>query len=233
MRRTVPIIMAAAVFFAVCSVISSSNRHAVRTDGINGGLPCLVIDAGHGGLDGGAVSTEGQKESEINLAIASDLFDLCRFLGLDCRMTRETEELDYPPEAKSVREKKVWDLQRRAAFINGMHNAILLSIHQNQYPDTRPSGTQVIYAATDGSREFASLTHESLRRLLCPESRRVPVPAGNGIYLLNNVDCDAILVECGFLSNPAEVQKLRSAEYQRKIASILCASFLEYINPVA
>ncbi len=207
-----------------------SPDQAVRTSAESISFHTLVIDAGHGGLDGGAVSVNGEKESDINLSVASALFDLCRFLGVKSSMTRSGSELAYPEEAGSVREKKIWDLKRRAAQINETDGAVLLSIHQNLYPDPRPSGTQVLYAASKGSEELAVLTHGNLISALCPENRRLALPAQNKIYLLNNVKCPAILVECGFLSNPEEANKLVSPAYQRALAVILCASYLQFCN---
>ncbi len=192
--------------------------------------PLLLIDAGHGGLDGGAVSADGVKESCINLSIAQRLCDLCRFLGVKTAMTRTDEELPYPSEAASIREKKVWDQHRRVELANSSEHAVLISIHQNLYPDPRPNGTQVIFAGTQSSAEFAALTHENLRQQLCPENRRVPVPANDNIYLLKRIKCPAILVECGFISNPEEARKLLSPDYQIGIAAVLCASYLQYVS---
>lgn len=191
----------------------------------------LVIDAGHGGLDGGAVSADGDRESAINLAVALRLYDLCRLFGQSAVMTRESETLDYPPEASTVREKKVWDQKRRLELVNASPEAVFLSIHQNNYPDARPSGTQVLYAGTEGSEAFATYVHELLRQHLCPENRRVAAPASDDIYLMKQVNCPAILVECGFLSNPEEARKLTDPSYQTKLAAILCAACLNEISP--
>lgn len=195
-------------------------------------MPILVIDAGHGGMDGGAVSVSGAKESSINLSIAQKLYDLSRLMGQSCVMTRKEESLSYPPEADSIRAKKLWDQKRRVDLINHTPGAVLISIHQNLYPDARPSGTQVLYAQTEGSAGFAELTHENLRQSLCKENRRVAVPASDSIYLLKHIQCPGIIVECGFLSNPDEAQKLLSPNYQTLIAAILCASSLQFISPV-
>lgn len=188
----------------------------------------LVIDAGHGGLDGGAVTPDGRKESELNLEIAGRLYDLSRLLGIRCLMTRSSESLPYPPDKASVREKKTWDQQRRSALVNATEGAVLLSIHQNHYPDERPSGTQVLYGKADGSEAFAGIAQELLRHNLCPENRRLAVPASDTIYLMRSVSCPAILVECGFLSNSEEAQKLASSGYQKEIAVVLCASYISY-----
>lgn len=191
-------------------------------------MPLLVIDAGHGGLDGGAVSVTGVRESGINLEIARRLFDLCRLMGCQCSMTRTSEDLAYPEEADTIREKKRWDLERRVAQINSGGDRVLISIHQNLYPDARPSGSQVLYAKTAGSAEFAALAHEQLLRYLCPENRRVAAPAADSIYILKEARCPAILVECGFLSNETEAKQLVTGQYQTRIAAILCSSFVQY-----
>ena len=166
--------MISALLFAAGTaiIISIVGNKAVPTAEIQDAAPYLVIDAGHGGMDGGATAADGTKESGINLAIAQRLCDLCLFLGEDCAMTRTSETLSYPPEAVSVREKKRWDQERRIAQINSNEHAVLISIHQNHYPDPRPAGTQVMYAATDGSKAFAEITHENLRQLLCQLHQR-------------------------------------------------------------
>ena len=228
-RKTILPLTIALLFIALTAIIAVAIPHsAVETAGRNSPAEILVIDAGHGGLDGGAVSADGYRESEINLDVARRLFDLCSFFGKSCAMTRDSEALPYPPEAVSVREKKTWDQKRRVLMINAAEDAVLFSIHQNLYPDPRPSGTQVLYAATDGSAELGVLTHQNLLSCLCPDNRRLAIPAADSIYLLKSVNCPAILVECGFLSNPEETQKLVSPAYQKAIAAILCASYLQY-----
>lgn len=197
-----------------------------------GSAHTLVIDAGHGGLDGGAVSVYGDRESGINLSIAQKLRDLCTLCGAPCVLTRDSEVLPYPQDADSVRAKKRWDLEQRVATCNSTDGAVLISIHQNLYPDARPSGTQVLYARTDGSAGFAALTHENLLQALCPGNRRVASPASDAIYLLKRAECPAILVECGFLSNPTEAQMLTDGVYQSKIAAVLCASYFQFISPI-
>ena len=104
-------------------------------------------------------------------------------------------------------------------------------MHQNKFPDSRPRGTQVLYAKTAGSAEFASIAHANLIAALCPENRRVAAPISEDIYLMREVRCPAILAECGFLSNPAEAALLKTEDYQMKIAVVLAASFLEWEDP--
>ena len=210
-----------------CVFLSSTDTRSVSLDGADA-LPVLVIDPGHGGADGGAVAPDGTAESALNLAVALRVRDLCAFLGIDTVMTRETEEIDYPPEAKTVAAMKKWDTRRRVELAEGLYDPVFLSIHQNIYPSAGPRGSQVLYAQNEPSRVFAELVQANLTAALLPENRRVPVPAGKDIYIMSHVRCTAVLVECGFLSHPQELSLLQSAEHQKKIASVLTACYLQF-----
>ena len=187
----------------------------------------LVIDAGHGGEDGGAVAADGTPESELNLAVALRLEALARFCGVETRMTRRTQELDYPPELTKTAQRKSWDQHRRAALANATPGAVLLSVHQNKYPDPRPRGPTVLYAADEESRVFGEAAHANLTRALWPENRRVAVPARRDIYLLRAAKCPAILAECGFLSNPEEAARLAEPDCQIRIALALLDAYFQ------
>ncbi len=189
--------------------------------------PVLIVDPGHGGMDGGACAPDGTKESEINLSIALRLRDLCGLLGVPVRMTREREDLDYPPEITSIAERKRWDTLRRCEEINAVENAFLVSIHQNFYPSNVPHGVQVLYSDQDSSRQWGERVQAELSSALCPDNRRAATPVDRSIYIMNHVRCPAILVECGFLSNPAETEKLKDAGYQLCLAAVLANSALE------
>ena len=192
----------------------------------------LVIDPGHGGLDGGASAKDGTTESAVNLAIALRMEQLAKLFGVPAVMTRRAEELDYPDTAATVRAKKVWDQKTRVGTINSIAGGVLISVHQNTYPDARPSGTEVLYAKTEGSAALAELTHGNLIACLNPENRRVAMPISNRIYLMKQVRCPAILVECGFLSNPVEAEKLKNGAYQTALAAVLFASYMQYTGSV-
>lgn len=188
----------------------------------------LMIDAGHGGLDGGACNSEGIKESAINLAISEKLFTIARLVGCRAIMTRESEELNYPDDAATVSAKKTWDQKRRVELINSFPDAVLISVHQNMFPDPRPKGAQVLYASDEMSKEFGELAHGLLVSSIDPENRRVAAPISDSIYLMKNVHCPAILVECGFLSHPEEALMLTDTAYQMKLAVVLAAAYLQY-----
>ena len=195
-----------------------------------GGRPLLIIDAGHGGEDGGAVTASGVPESGINLAIAEKLSALCGLFGVERIMTRESQELDYPDTAVTTAQRKSADQKARVELINAQENAVLVSIHQNFYPDARPFGCQVLYGKVEGSRELGELAHGMLTEALCPSSRRVAAPISEDIYLLRAAKCRAVLVECGFLSNEAEAALLQTEGYQLKISALLLSAWLQYAD---
>lgn len=208
------------VFFSngrLKSVISQSSRST------------LVLDAGHGGIDGGAISDTGLKESDINLQIALKTEALAHFLGVDTVMTRETDTDNSENKAYSEHD----NLAKRAELANSTENAVLISIHQNKFPSAVVSGAEVMYSDNDDSKALGLLTQDNLVALLDTSNRRVARPAPKELLLTSSVECPTILVECGFMSNPQEAQKLASNEYQLKIAAILAGSYIQYLNNTA
>ena len=188
----------------------------------------LVIDAGHGGEDGGAVTRDGLTESAINLEIARRTDALAAFLGIRTVLTRNSETLYYSAEATTTRMRKSEDQKRRLELIRGTHNAVLLSIHQNIYKSASPYGAQVLYAKTNGSAEFGTLVQTLLVSTLDTSNRRAAERVSDTILLMNSINCPAVLVECGFLSNPAEEALLRTDSYRLKLAVILTAAVLQH-----
>ena len=188
----------------------------------------VVIDPGHGGEDGGAVSCTGVQESAVNLAVSLRLDALLRFLGYDTVLVRDSDTAIYSPGARTLSEKKVSDLKNRVALVNATPGALLLSVHQNQFPDGKYAGAQVFYAATPGSRELAEAMQGSFAATVNPGSRRRCKEAGS-VYLMQHVHCTAVLVECGFLSNPAEEAKLREPGYQQRIACVIGTAAAAYL----
>ncbi len=192
--------------------------------------PTLVIDAGHGGEDGGAVSLTGALESHINLAVAKRVDTVLGLYGVPVLMLRDEDISLHDPKAQTLRQKKNSDLHNRADMVNGQENAVLLSIHQNSYPDGRYSGAQSFYAPTDGSRELAQVIQETLRLSLAPDNARLEKQIPDTIYLMNHISCPGVLVECGFLTNPREEQLLQNHAYQTKLAAALAGGYLQWIT---
>lgn len=187
----------------------------------------VVIDAGHGGEDGGAVSPAGTVESGINLEIALRLDAVLALYGTDTVLLRTEDVSLHDPEARTLREKKASDLRNRAQRVEAIPNSLLVSIHQNTYTGSgRYHGAQVFYADAETSGDLARHTQEILRRALDPENTRQAAKLPNTVYLMDHITCPAILVECGFLSNPEEDALLRTAGYQTKLAAALASALL-------
>jgi len=180
---------------------------------------CIIIDAGHGGVDGGATSCTGKLESAYNLEIAITLNDLINLLGYETKMIRTTDISVYT-EGESIAKKKGSDLKERVRIVNEENNAVLLSIHQNHFPDSRYSGAQVFYPNTNGSKQLAESMQQNLVNILNPGSRRT-IMQSSGIYLMEHIQCTGILIECGFLSNPGEEAKLSNKEYQQNLCAVI------------
>lgn len=187
----------------------------------------LIIDPGHGGEDGGTVSAAGQTESAVNLAIALRLDQLMGFYGVPAVLTRDSDVSIHDEGARTLREKKASDLKNRVALINSIENATLISIHQNSFPNYRYHGAQVFYGRGAGSQPLANYIQSAMQAALDPENNRAPQKIQSTVYLMKNISCRAVLVECGFLSNPEEEKLLQEKAYQMKLAMVLGASYLQ------
>lgn len=187
----------------------------------------IVIDAGHGGEDGGAVSCSGKNESYFNLQIALRMNDLLHLLGYDTVMIRSTDTSVYTA-GETISQKKVSDLKQRVRIVNRTNNALLLSIHQNTFPEEKYSGAQVFYAKTPGSEELAKRLQDDLVSTLNPGSNR-KAKQGSGIYLLDKIGTTGVLVECGFLSNQQEEAKLQMPDYQKKLCCVISSGLVRFL----
>ena len=188
----------------------------------------IVIDAGHGGEDGGA-EANGLLEKDINLDIALRLRDMLLAGGYKVVMTRDSDVSIYDSSASTTREKKVSDLNNRVKLINGSDNNILVSIHQNKFEQSKYSGAQIFYSENDPrSFKHAEEIRRSVTGLLQPENKRELKPADNSIFILSKAKVPAVIVECGFLSNEDEAKRLSDEEYRKQMAfAVFCgiASF--------
>ena len=193
-------------------------------------MPQLVIDAGHGGEDGGAVSSDGVLEKEINLSIATNTYDLLTFFGFDAEMTR-TDDGDLSTEGNNTKQRKNSDMKKRLQIYNASDNNIIISIHQNKFSNNTSSGTQVFYSTNnERSLLLADAIKYSVTTQLQPENERQSKPAGNGIFLLKNTTRPAVIVECGFLSNKEECAKLVTEVYQKQMAFAVSTGFIDYFH---
>ncbi len=187
----------------------------------------VIIDAGHGGRDGGAVGDDGTLEKHLNLAVAIKLQALLEMTDVNVVMTRRDDrELASADSAHKKRD----DLNARLAIAREYENAVFVSIHMNKFPVEKYSGLQVYYSQNhEGSRLLAETIQKGARTLR-EENCRTVKAAGDNIFLLEHITIPAVLVECGFLSNPAERELLKTEAYQTKLAMSIYGSLLSYLT---
>ena len=213
----------AAVFCANLYTAAVSLREAAD-------LPVtVVLDAGHGGEDGGAVSKDGVRESRLNLEITLRLNDLLHLIGRETRLIRSEDVSVYDSGAATVAEKKVSDLKNRVRMVNEVPGALLVSIHQNMFEQSKYHGTQIFYAPDAESRALAEALQALTAETLDPSNHRAAKPADT-VYLMNNIHCPGILIECGFLSNPEECARLCTEDYQKQLSLVIAGGLTDYLR---
>lgn len=217
-------------FLALCICIFAvvKRNMAELTAAISNQPITLIIDAGHGGEDGGAVGVAGTTESHINLSIALRLEQLLEFCGYQTQMIRKADVSVYT-QGDTIAERKVSDLKNRVELVNHIDPAILISIHQNHFSQEEYSGAQVFYSSVPGSKDIAEEMQNVLRNTLDPNNQRT-VKRADSVYLLEKACCPAVLVECGFLSNSREEQLLNESEYQKKIICAVTCALTNYMS---
>lgn len=228
--KTIYLILFAVILIIFCIVFFSAfSNIASHTDGnITAEKPTVIIDAGHGGEDGGA-EVDGVLEKDINLSISEKLADILRLFGCSVKEIRDEDISVYDADADTLREKKVSDLQNRVKTVNESENNILVSVHQNKFEKIAYSGAQVFYSVNnENSRNLAEAVRSSIVSFLQKDNTRELKPAGSDIYLLDNATVPAIIVECGFLSNTEERAKLLDSGYQSEMAYSIAMGVLEY-----
>lgn len=211
-----------------CAAAADHALSSATAAPVTAGRSCIVIDAGHGGVDGGATSCTGVLESSINLQIALKLNDLFHLLGYQTKMIRTTDISVYT-SGTTIAQKKVSDLKERLRIISATENALLVSIHQNQFQDSQYSGAQVFYAGTAGSADLAKALQSGFRTAIDPANRRLEKKS-TGVYLMEHIQCPGVLIECGFLSNPREEALLRSDAYQKNICAVIASEVSVFLD---
>lgn len=188
----------------------------------------VIIDAGHGGEDGGAVSPMGTIESTINLSVAQKIDQVMGLFGVHTELTRDSDSSLHDSTAETLREKKNSDLKNRVAMVESIPNAVLISVHQNMYQSASSSGAQVFYRDDTTSQALAIHVQGMLKETLDSGNNRQATQIPSSVYLMNHISCPAILVECGFLSNSMEDALLQTKEYQTKLALTIASAYFTY-----
>ncbi len=185
---------------------------------------CIIVDPGHGGIDGGATSCTGVLESKINLEMGLKLNDFFHLFGYKTIMTRTTDTSIYT-SGNTIAAQKVSDLKERVKIVDSQTDGILVSIHQNTYPNSQYAGAQVFYSGQENSRKLAETVQSGLNF-----TGKRAIKKGEGIYLLNHISNPGILIECGFLSNPTEEANLRNEQYQKKLCALIGLSICRFLT---
>lgn len=217
-----------ATVVCISSVLICQIQLASSNAIVNSTLPVIIIDAGHGGEDGGAVGIDGTFEKDINLQIALKINDILSIFGYKTHLIRTTDTAIHT-SGDSIRERKVSDIHNRAATMNLYENCIYLSIHQNKYEDSRIWGAQTFYSANfDESREIAQFIQNAVSSQLQPNNKRQIKKSGTDIYVLYNATKPAVMVECGFVSNQNELNQLKDSSYQNNMALSIATGIINY-----
>lgn len=176
----------------------------------------IVLDAGHGGADGGASGPDGTRECDLNLAITLKTDAVLGLLGEETLLLRSTDTDLSSSDSKSISQKKVSDIRRRVELTNSQPGAILVSIHCNTYSQEKYHGAQVFY--TGGAKEFGETMQLALKNGVDPSNARMAKAVSPDVYLMNHIKVPGILVECGFLTNQEELTNLKDPDYQTRLA---------------
>lgn len=191
----------------------------------------LVLDAGHGGIDGGAVAEDGTAEQDINLAIVRKCEAFAGLFGIHTILTREdTNSIAYDPE-QTIRANKVADIHAREQLANQVENPIFLSVHLNKFSDASYSGAQVFWSKNNPEGQLlAQQLQTNFTTGLSPAKERQAKQASDDIYLMKKLTCPAVIAECGFLSNVQEAQLLKQDNYQKRLAVCMICGYLQYLE---
>lgn len=205
-------------FCSIFGAVHAVSQAAARVEG----LPVVVLDAGHGGEDGGAVGVGGVLEKDINLAVTLELREALLRAGYSVVMVRETDAAVGNTTLSTLAERKRSDIRYRAELVSKTENCILVSVHQNFFEQAKYSGAQMFYSpGNEKSAVLADCIRKAVVAETQPENTRENKRADGNIYLLNNVSVPAVIVECGFISNAEETAKLQTPEYQKQLAAAI------------
>ena len=225
-----PLIISISIF--IFSLTFHNSVNTVKQTEQNANQPIVIIDAGHGGFDGGAVADDGTIEKDINLSIALYLQEYLSFFNIETIMIRDTDCSVEDDGLSTIRQKKSSDLHNRMKTMEETDNAIFISIHQNKYSDGKYSGTQVFYSpkTKEESQILAQSIQDCIVNTLQKDNKRQIKECGTSVFLMYNAVKPAVLVECGFLSNYEETNKLKTSEYQMKIAFCIAMGIQNYLS---
>ena len=217
-----------ALVFAISGINIAYRDMGVETSALPVSGKIVVLDAGHGGEDGGAIGGNGTVEKNVNLSIMLKLQQLLEQSGCTVITTRTEDISLHNSGDEKVGNRKISDLDNRKKMPEEYGADIFVSVHMNTFPDSKYSGAQVFYAEKEGSKELAENIRAELKAHVNGENNRETKDADGNIYILDGAKVPSVVVECGFLSNSEEEAKLVSEEYQQKLAFAMYCGIIKY-----
>ena len=209
------------ILFCRIQQVSSNNIY-------NFSYPVIIIDAGHGGEDGGAVAYDDTLEKDINLEISLWLNDIISVFGYKTKMIRYTDT-DLHTKGNTIRQRKVSDIKERYKIMNSYDICLYVSIHQNKFSDSKVNGAQTFFSPNNiESKALADFIQKSISSQLQLDNKRVIKKSGTDIYLLYNATKPTVMVECGFISNHNDLNNLKDNIYQQKMALSIAVGLINY-----
>ena len=220
------------LIFAVCLLAFFGKTEGVfRQTSANPSSPVIILDAGHGGFDGGAVAKDGTVEKDINLKICLKLASLLKSSGYNVILTREADVSTDDVETDKIPSRKKSDLRNRLKLMKDFPNSVFVSIHLNKFTTAAASGAQIFYSEKEAeSKILAEDIRKSIVSMLQKDNTRVNKKSTSSTYILHNATVPAVLVECGFLSNSEELKKLKNSEYQNQMAFTIFCGITKYFS---
>lgn len=228
MKKSLIILLTVAFTFVACFSFNVFFSEKITVNSLYSLMgKCIVIDAGHGGADAGTVAQDGTLEKDINLSIALKLYDFLNVCGINCKLIRDDDSEFYKPGEERNRS----DLYNRLDYVNSIDNSILVSIHQNHFPDTSQWGMQVWYTANEkSSKALADSILFFDKVYLQKNNKRINKESDDSYYILYNAQSPSVMVECGFMSNYEENNLLKDNLYQNKLACVIAYGINQYLE---
>lgn len=229
-KRSIKLTLSMIACFAVLGVCARLTERTLPTNAPAAEKPVIVLDAGHGGLDSGAVGKNGVLEKDVNLSIVKTLRDMLEVSGFEVVLTRDEDVSIYDAGVEGIRNQKLSDMDNRLEIVQSYPDSIFLCIHQNNYTDPQYFGGQMFYNNNNpDNRTLAQIMQNRFAALQEGNDREIKL-SGDELFLLKSNPNPSLMIECGFLSNPEEEQKLSSWEYQQQVAFTIYSGLLEFID---
>ena len=233
LKSRIPAVFLLLGCFIVIAVSADYSGLSVRTSG--GRITekkTVILDAGHGGIDSGAVGVNGELEKNINLEIVKDLRDMLTVSGFNVVLTRNADKSIHDSGVTGIRNQKISDMENRLEIVRGYKDALFFSIHQNKFTDAEYFGAQIFYNENNPDNMLLAQIMQDNFKVIQPGNNREIKLSGDELYLFKDTMIPAVLIECGFLSNEQDAKNLNSEEYQHKVAFMIYNGIIRYYQTV-